>query len=102
MYKIYIDTTIRYKKRVALVKDDTEISTRKGKIDIVTSIREILEEKNLELEDIEEIIPNPGPGSFTGIKIGVTIANVINWVTRKKPIEKLAKPEYGKSPNIQK
>ncbi len=101
MYKIYIDTTTRYKKRVTLVKDDIETSTREGEIDIVTSIKEILEENNLKLQNIEEIIPNPGPGSFTGIKIGVTIANTINWVTGKRPIESLAKPEYGKSPNIQ-
>ena len=67
------------------------------------SYEEILDDfPDLKLEDILEIEPNPGPGSFTGIKVGITIANVLNWITGKKGINDLAVPEYGKQPNIQK
>ena len=101
MYRISIDTTTRYKKEVILKKDDIKIDEIKGDIDIVASIQSILRKNNLKLTDIKEIIPNPGPGSFTGIKIGIAIANVLNWITGKKPLEELANPRYGKPPNIQ-
>jgi len=102
MYKIYIDTTKRYEKTICLKKDGIEIDLIEGDIDIVSSIQKILEKNGLKLRDIEEIVPNPGPGSFTGIKIGITIANVLNYVLGKKSAEELAKPEYGGKPNIQK
>ena len=101
MYKIYINTTTRYKKEVTLLKNETKIDSINGDIDIVTSIQGILKQNGLSLKDIQEVVPNPGPGSFTGIKIGIVIANVLNWVTEKKPIENLARPKYGKPPNIQ-
>jgi len=102
MYRIYIDTTKRYEKKVRLKKDRVEIDLIEGDIDIVSSIQKILKKNGLKLGDLEEIVPNAGPGSFTGIKIGITIANVLNWVTGKKKIEELTRPNYGKEPNIQK
>lgn len=111
MYKVLIDTTQRNAKKVSLVdmrdikdkedkKEEKIVSQREGNIDIVSSIREILKENSLDLSDIDEFIPNTGPGSFTGIKVGVTIANVLNWILGKKSITNLYIPEYGKEPNI--
>jgi len=110
MYKIYIDTTERFEKRITLkevekgagmtTKKEMEIDFLQGDIDIVATIQQILEKNNLKLADIKEFVPNPGPGSFTGIKIGITVANVLNWVLGKKSQENLAKPVYGKAPNI--
>ena len=102
MYKIYIDTTKRYEKKVALLKNGKEVDAIKGDVDTVASIRDILGRNSLELKDISKFESNPGPGSFTGIKIGITVANVLYWVLGKKKIEGLAKPEYGGKPNIQK
>ncbi|MBD3365954.1 hypothetical protein GF360_01270 [candidate division WWE3 bacterium] len=101
MFKIYIDTTSRYEKSVILFKDGQEVTRVEGDIDIVASISRVLEENKLSLEDISEIEPNPGPGSFTGIKIGIVIANVLNWISGKKDLEELADPFYGGEPNIQ-
>ncbi len=101
MYKIYIDTTERFNKSVVLKEDGVEVDKLQGDIDIADSIQKILAKNDLQIEDIEEFIPNPGPGSFTGIKIGITMANVLNWVLGKKKMEELAKPRYGKLPNIQ-
>ena len=101
MYKIYIDTTERFNKSVILKKDDVEVDKLQGDIDVADSIQKILVKNNLQIKDIEEFIPNPGPGSFTGIKIGITVANVLNWVFGKKKMEDLTKPQYGKMPNIQ-
>ena len=105
MYKIYIDTTERYKKKVSLkeVTDAGEaiISQKEGEIDVVSTIKDLLEEAKLQVSDIDEVIPNKGPGSFTGLKVGVTIANLINWFNKKKSIKELDMPEYGAEPNIQ-
>lgn len=104
-HKIYIDTTERYEKKVELVEvaGDKEkvIDSKTGDLDTVSAIKAILEKNNLKPEDIEEFEPDTGPGSFTGIKIGITIANILNWASgKKKP--KRYKPNYGKEPNIQK
>lgn len=107
IYKIYIDTSERYKKSVRLVEisqgeKELELGKRFGDIDIVVSIKELLDENNLMPSDIDEVIPNLGPGSFTGLKMGVTVANIINWLNGKKSLEELDLPEYGSEPNIQK
>lgn len=102
MYKILIDTTERFNKSIKLVEDDKEIDEIRGDIDVVPVIRDILEKHDLSVKDIGEFVANPGPGSFTGIKIGITVANVLNWALGKKKIDDLIRPEYGKEPNIQK
>lgn len=105
-YKIYLDSTKRREKEVYLVKistsgEETETTAKKsGDIDLVATIKEILDENNLKISDISEVIPNKGPGSFTGLKIGVTIANIINWSLGRKTIRELDLPDYGRPPNI--
>ena len=103
-FKIRIDSTDRYKKSVKLVRihkgEEKEVSEREGDIDIVAEIAGILGEQKLKAKDITEYESNPGPGSFTGLKIGTTIANVFNWALGKKKINELALPEYGREPNI--
>ena len=104
MYKILIDSTKRREKAVILVKNTGKgekiIAKKEGDIDIVSSIKYILEENNIKREEIKEIVPDLGPGSFTGLKIGVTIANVFNWALKNKKIDELDTPEYGRGPNI--
>lgn len=98
MYKIVIDATDRFNKSVSLLKDDQLIDAKAGDIDIVSVIKDLLEEHRLVLGDIECLEANAGPGSFTGIKVGVTIANVLNWALEKNcPV---IEPEYGRAPNI--
>lgn len=42
-------------------------------------IDEALKSSNLTLHDIDKIFASVGPGSFTGIRIGLTILKVIAW-----------------------
>lgn len=102
--KIYIDSSKRDEKKVSLVKVSDGIESvmdeKTGDIDVVSSIKEILSKNNLDLKDISEFVPNLGPGSFTGLKIGVTVANVFNWLLGRKNIDELYIPEYGGEPNI--
>ena len=45
-------------------------------------IKKTFEEINLKLNDIDLIVCDKGPGSFTGIRIGVTIAKVYAWALK--------------------
>lgn len=42
-------------------------------------IEKTLKENNFSVSDISEIRVNPGPGSFTGLRVGVSVANVLGW-----------------------
>ena len=104
MYKILIDSTKRREKAVVITKtsngEEKTISKKEGDLDIVSTIRDSLEESGVKKEEITEVASNLGPGSFTGLKIGVTIANVFNWALGNKKIEEMDIPEYGRDPNI--
>ncbi len=102
MLKILIDTTKRYEKSVKLLDGERVVGEKFGDLDVVSSISELLVENNLKVSDIESFEANPGPGSFTGLKIGVTIANTLNWVLGKKKVSELTYPNYGSDPNIHK
>lgn len=43
-------------------------------------IDKILNEQKLKLTDLASIEVNPGPGSFTGVRVGVSVANTLGWV----------------------
>jgi tRNA threonylcarbamoyladenosine biosynthesis protein TsaB len=100
MYKIFIDTTQRENRKVILYKDAEVMEEISGALDIVSDTQKLLKKYNLSVKDIDEFKANPGPGSFTGIKIGITIANVLNWALGKKSVGVLQKPEYGGEPNV--
>jgi tRNA threonylcarbamoyladenosine biosynthesis protein TsaB len=42
-------------------------------------IRELLQEHGYEWKDIEGVIAFQGPGSFTGLRIGLTVANALAY-----------------------
>lgn len=101
-YKIYLDTSKKDHKSVRLLRGAAEIDVIEGDIDVVSSMEKLLKNNNLSIDDIDEVVPFKGPGSFTGLKIGVTVANIINWAKGKKKLSELDYPEYGSEPNIQK
>lgn len=102
MYKILIDSAERYQKSVKLEKGGEIIAEKTGDIDITASIQEILKENRVKIDEVNEFVANPGPGSFTGLKIGITAANILNWALGKKKISELTYPKYGSEPNIHK
>ncbi len=46
---------------------------------LLTMIEEILKIGRLKIEDLNEIRVETGPGSFTGIRVGVSVANALGF-----------------------
>lgn len=53
---------------------------------ILVIIKKCIEESNLIPNDIDKIYVVNGPGSFTGVRIGVTVAKTFAWALKKKII----------------
>ncbi len=62
---------------------------------VLPLIVQILEENKLTLKDINEIRVNQGPGSFTGLRVGVAIANALGYLL-KVPVngKETVEPSY--------
>ncbi len=68
--------TLQSNSRVYILKQD--ITTRKAQM-VLPLIIGLLQQHHLTLENIEEITVNPGPGSYTGVRVGVSIANALAY-----------------------
>jgi tRNA A37 threonylcarbamoyladenosine modification protein TsaB len=100
MYKIYLDTSQRYLKKVTLYEDTREIDRKEGDFDVVSIIGELLKNHNLKPEDVfVDYFEGPGE-SFTGLKIGAAIANTFNFAIGKITAKDVKLPNYGREPNI--
>lgn len=83
MIVLYIDTTTSY-LYLGLSKDNNIYEVKKSyNSDLskhaLNDIKELLETHNLTPKDVSKIIVVNGPGSFTGIRIGVTIAKTFAY-----------------------
>jgi hypothetical protein len=104
MYKIYVDSRLRKETKVTLfekrfffwIKKDLIISDT----DPAVAIAEILEKNGLSLKEISFFEAYPGPGSFTGLKMGFAAINTLKWTQNKISFDKLPLPKYGAEPNI--
>ncbi len=84
MNYLYLDTTSSF-LYAGIVRDDSLLAEKKeylGK-DLSTKalsfIAEMMASVHLKPNDIDKIILVNGPGSFTGCRIGITIAKVYAW-----------------------
>ncbi len=90
--KLFINT-LQPKKAVVSLIDKGKIVSKKEADSPLPAIAGLLKENKLKLQDLKEIEFHPGPGSFTGLKIGATTANILNFALRRK--KKLIIPKYG-------
>lgn len=91
---LFIDTTDN--TRVLVRLDDFEFVRQVDSPrdqDVFGFLLACLAEKGLKPKDLTQIEVNPGPGSFTGTRVGVAIANALGFA--------LGLPVNGQKPPIE-
>lgn len=94
MYTLLIDThndkiiLILFKENKVISKKEIE-THQSHSVTTMPILVEILEEVGIDIKELEEILVVNGPGSFTGVRIGVTIAKTIAY-TLQIPIKVLS------------
>jgi len=79
--KLFIDTSDAERLIIGLNNERFKTIARKEKSQkLLPFIIETLKKKGKKIEDIKEIEVNTGPGSFTGLRVGVSVANAIGWI----------------------
>lgn len=123
--------TIRTDKpqaEVGLFDDDKQLdyevwaAHKELSLTILQRIKELLKRNDKSFDDLEGVVAFKGPGSFTGLRIGLTVANTLGYGLRipvigseaeawiqdgierlaKGENEKIALPKYGRKPNVTK
>ncbi len=104
-YSLILDTTNTKQIMVGLTRGDIKLSKliqsqTVGSQVLLPMIDTILKKYKLKITDIGSIQVNPGPGSFTGTRVGVSVANALGCalnipVNGKR--EKIVQPIYDKS-----
>lgn len=91
MISLIIDTSISI-PTIAIIKDNKVLYRYHEKISsdmsskILPIIDDAVKNTNIELNDIDNIFVVNGPGSFTGVRIGVTIGKTIAYSLNKEVI----------------
>lgn len=91
MICLIIDTSISI-PTIAIIKDNKVLYRYHEKISsdmsskILPIIDDAVKNTNIELNDIDKIFVVNGPGSFTGVRIGVTIGKTIAYSLNKEVI----------------
>lgn len=79
---LYIDTSEMKTTRVVLEQGDRRVEktvssdTWRSQA-VLPLIRQLLDEQNIPLSDLNAISVHPGPGSFTGLRVGYSIAQML-------------------------
>ena len=90
MITLFIDTSTEY-LTVALIKDDeivkeSTVSSSEHSKYAMSEIEKLFVGTKIDKRSIDKIMVVVGPGSFTGIRIGVTIAKTYAWACNIKVI----------------
>lgn len=80
------------------LNDDCFTWQAQGNAEVVLEkVDALLKKHRIKICEITAIQVNPGPGSFTGTRVGVAVANALRWSLGKgRPFG----PVYGSQPKI--
>lgn len=101
-------------------KEKQWLAERRLAKELLGQIEDFLKENNLKFQDLQGLVVFRGPGSFTGLRIGATVANTLadsleipivgglgeDWLTSSTSRlqagenDKIVLPEYGAPPHI--
>ena len=103
MSVLYIDTRDNKKITVRLeaekeIFEKKSLASKKRSQATLPLVQEVLKKSGLEFKDIDGIKVERGPGSFTGLKVGISIANALSFSLLKKvngkALGEIELPEY--------
>jgi tRNA A37 threonylcarbamoyladenosine modification protein TsaB len=116
--KLYIDSRDNKKIILKITEKGKELYSIKKDIipkrqanELLLSIDNLLKSNNITWSQIKEIIVNNDGGSFTGLRLGVIVANTLAYAkniklssTKQKSFFvndiKIVKPDYNRDPDI--
>jgi tRNA threonylcarbamoyladenosine biosynthesis protein TsaB len=81
---LYIDTA-NEETRVSIFRNSRILNEKKWNghgdlsVSLLREIDSILLESKIHKGDLDEVVVNKGPGSYTGLRIGITVANFLAW-----------------------
>lgn len=93
MMVLMIDTADNKEIKVGLRVDGKsytvmqKVDYRRAQV-VLPLIDKILRERKVSLADLNEIEVNTSPGSFTGVKVGLSVANALGFAL-KIPVKKV-------------
>ena len=82
--RLFINTTVAKKAVVSLIAKDGGVIAQEEAEEPLLAVDRLLKKTKTNLEDIEEIFSHPGPGSFTGLRVGAAVAQTLNFALGKK------------------
>ncbi|MCW5945590.1 MAG: tRNA (adenosine(37)-N6)-threonylcarbamoyltransferase complex dimerization subunit type 1 TsaB [Fimbriimonadales bacterium] len=68
----------------SLIADKNEIAPRAASGTSIRLMQSLLSENGLTLKDVDLFVADIGPGSFTGVKVGVTLMKTLAFALGKK------------------
>jgi len=96
--KVLLDTSDRFEKKLSIKQKHRSHVTCKTYKDIFS----LLKSKISDPSKITKVSFNPGPGSFTGLRVGSAIANALRYGLRLAGPKDILVPKYGGKLNITK
>ena len=89
MISLFIDTSMA-NVSISIVKDNKILSIIQEEIPnehskyATSYVKRVIDDASLDANDIDNILVVNGPGSFTGVRIGVTIAKTYGYLIKKE------------------
>lgn len=103
MNLLYIDTRNNQEIIVRLETENKKFEQKSFAVvnhaqTILPLVEKVLKDSGVKSDDIDEINVETGPGSYTGLRVGIAIANALsfgsNTTINGKPLGEIVLPEY--------